>query len=91
MASRCAGVARVKVSLPYQISPVAGAFSPIKCRKSVLLPQPLPPMMMNTSPRRTVNVRSRISTKLPYAMVRSRTVMWAFGSVGGPCSLTAAL
>src|SRR5689334_21830284 len=34
-------------------------------------------MMTNTEPRRTVNVRSRIRTKLPYAIVRPSTRMWA--------------
>ena len=57
--------AAVKFSLPYQISPLAGSFRPIRWRSNVLLPQPLPPMMMKTSPRFTVKLRSRISTKLP--------------------------
>src|SRR5262249_17273896 len=39
-------------------------------------------MMMNTSPCWMVKFRSCISTKLPNAMVRSRTVMWALASVG---------
>src|SRR5512142_1705986 len=47
----------------------------------VLLPQPLPPMMMKTSPRLMVKVRSRMRTKSPYAMVRSWTLMWASFSV----------
>ena len=34
-------------------------------RSNVLLPQPLPPMMINTSPRLTVKLRSRIKTKEP--------------------------
>src|ERR1700691_1433368 len=51
--------------------------SPIMWRSSVLLPHPLPPMMTNTSPRRTVNFRSCITTKLPKAIVRSRTVTHA--------------
>src|SRR6185369_5819875 len=50
------------------------------CLSSVLLPEPLPPMITNTSPRRTVKLRSCISTKLPYAIVRSRTVMRASGA-----------
>src|SRR5574341_1414534 len=75
--SRRSGVACVKFSVPYQISPVAGSFNPIRWRNNVLLPQPLPPMMMKTSPCLTVNVRSRISTKLPYAIVRLRTAMCA--------------
>src|SRR5262245_50673194 len=56
--------------------------SPSMCRRSVLLPLPLPPMMTNTSLRRTVKSMSRMRTKSPKAMVRSRTVMWAFGSTG---------
>src|SRR5579863_3701790 len=46
-------------------------------RSSVLLPDPLPPMMTKTSPRRTVKSISRITTKLPKAIVRLRTVMQA--------------
>jgi hypothetical protein len=39
------------------------------------LPQPLPPMITKTSPRFTVKLRSRITTKSPNAIVRSRTMM----------------
>src|SRR5262249_29834860 len=39
---------------------------------------------------RTVKVKSRMSTKLPYAIVRLRTVMCACGSVGGPVSAAGA-
>src|SRR5262249_53232295 len=46
-------------------------------RSSVLLPQPLPPMMKKMLPRRTVKFRSRMTTKLPKDIVRSRTVMRA--------------
>src|SRR5262245_11301391 len=66
------------------MAPAAGSFKPIRCRSKVLLPQPLAPMMTKTSPWRTVNVRSRIRTKLPYAIVTSRTVMCACGSDSGP-------
>src|SRR5262249_57159787 len=45
------------------------------CRSSVLLPQPLPPMMKKMLPRFTVKSRSRITTKSPNAIVRSRTVI----------------
>src|SRR5215470_17877225 len=48
---------------------------------SVLLPQPLPPMITKTSPRWTTKSRSRWMTKLPYAMVRSFT--WMRGAVPG--------
>src|SRR5262249_60669811 len=63
--------------------------SPIKCRNSVLFPQPLPPMMMKMSPRCTVKLRSCISTKLPNAMVRSRTVMRASLPPAAPWALVA--
>src|SRR5262249_27414479 len=63
--------------VPNSTSPRAGAMRPTRCFKSVLLPQPLPPMMMKMSPRRMVKLRSCWMTKLPYAMSRSRTVMWA--------------
>src|SRR5262245_46983828 len=43
-------------------------------RKSVLLPEPLPPMMKKMLPRRTEKLRSRMTTKLPKAIVRSRTM-----------------
>ena len=35
-------------------------------------------MMMNTSPWLMVKFKSCIKTKLPYAIVRLLTVMWAF-------------
>src|SRR5689334_881757 len=54
---------------------------PTRCFKSVLLPQPLPPMMMKMSPRRIVKLRLRCMTKSPYAMSRFRTVMCASGRV----------
>src|SRR5512132_4490193 len=44
-------------------------------RSSVLLPQPLPPMMMKMSPRATVKLRSRCRTKEPKAIVRSSTTI----------------
>ena len=78
-----AGSAAVKLSVPYRISPFAGSFRPMKCRSKVLLPQPLPPMMTNTSPWRIMKLRSRMITKLPYAIVRLRTVMCACESVAG--------
>src|SRR5262245_61895579 len=51
-------------------------------RTSVLLPQPLPPMMKKILPRGTSKLRSRITTKSPNAIVRSRTVMRA-----SPCAI----
>ena len=51
------------------------------CLSSVLLPLPLPPMMMKMSPRLTVKLRSRMSTKLPKAIVRSRTVICGLASL----------
>ena len=48
-----------------RLPPEAGRFSPIIDFRSVLLPQPLPPMMMKTSPRATVKFRSRWITKSP--------------------------
>src|SRR5262249_57409280 len=45
------------------------------CRSSVLLPQPLPPMMKKMLPRFTVKSRSRITTKSPNAIVRWCTVI----------------
>src|SRR5262245_16430568 len=50
--------------------------------RRVLFPQPLPPMMTKIWPRSTVKVRSRWMTKLPYAMVRSWTVMRGTGAGG---------
>src|SRR5262245_32274832 len=49
-------------------------------RSSVLLPQPLPPMMKKMLPRRTSKFRSRMTTKLPKAIVRWRTEMRALPS-----------
>src|SRR3954462_13285613 len=57
------------------------------CRMSVLFPQPLAPMMMKTSPRRTVKLRSCITTKSPNAIVKSLTVMLASGSTAGALPL----
>src|SRR4029450_6762227 len=54
--------------------------SPSMWRSSVLLPLPLPPMITKTSWRFTVKSMSRMSTKSPKAIVRSRTVMCALGS-----------
>src|SRR5436190_14049409 len=79
MRSCSAGSAFQKSRSPNNTSPRAGAISPTKCFKSVLLPQPLPPMMMKISPRRIVKLRSRCMTKSPYAMSRFRTVMCASG------------
>src|SRR5512138_1468272 len=55
--------------------PAAGCCRPMRCRSSVLLPLPLPPMMTKMSPSSTVKLRSLITTSLPYAIVRSRTVI----------------
>src|SRR4029453_4586080 len=41
-------------------------------RSKVLLPQPLPPIMMNTSPRLTCALMSHMTTNEPNAIVRSR-------------------
>src|SRR5258706_9351438 len=57
------------------MSPLAGSLRPIMWRSSVLFPVPLPPMMTKTSPFFTVKLRSCMRTKLPYAIVRSSTVM----------------
>ena len=65
----------MKFRSPYHTDPLAGSFSPIMWRKSVLLPHPLPPMMKKMLPRFTVNVRSCITTKSPNAIVRSFTLM----------------
>src|SRR5262245_8012722 len=81
MRSWSSGAAAHRFSPSIRTSPCAGGSSPIRCHSRVLLPLPLPPMMMKMSPRRTVKVRSRWITELPYAMVRSRTVMYASGDV----------
>src|SRR5262245_16623127 len=73
--SRSSSRAAVKSTFPYHTDPLAGSFRPIRWRKSVLFPHPLPPMMKKMSPRRTLKVRSRITTKSPNAMVRSLTSM----------------
>src|SRR4029077_15503228 len=75
--SRSCSEAAVKLTFPYHTEPFAGSFRPIMWRKSVLFPPPLPPMMKKMSPRRTVKVRSRMTTKSPNAMVRSLTPIWA--------------
>src|SRR5262245_51330129 len=75
--SRSSSGAAVKLTLPYHTDPFAGSFRPIMWRNSVLFPPPLPPMMKKMSPRRTLKVRSRMTTKSPNAMVRSLTVIWA--------------
>src|SRR5262245_4215363 len=56
---------------------------PIMCLRSVLLPQPLPPMMTKTSPCWTTKSRSRWITKLPYAIVRPAT--WMRGAAPEVC------
>src|SRR6185503_12068369 len=75
--SRSSGAAAVKLVEPYQTEPLAGSFKPIMCRKSVLFPPPLPPMMKKMSLRRIVKSRSCITTNSPNAIVRPFTVMWA--------------
>src|SRR5262249_39753263 len=45
------------------------------CRSSVLLPQPLPPMMKKMLPRFTVKSRSRTTPKSRNAIVRPCTVI----------------
>src|SRR6185295_985145 len=56
-------------------------------RSNVLLPQPLPPMMINTSPRLTVKLRSRIKTTEPYPRERLRTVIFASAAISFGLSL----
>ena len=56
---------------------------------TVVLPQPLPPMMMKISPRLTVKVRSRWMRKSPYAMVMSLTSIAASVSGGVPFCVNA--
>jgi len=63
--SRPGGSASQKLTPLYSTWPRAGCLSPIIWRISVLLPQPLPPMMTKMSPRRMVKLRSWIRTKLP--------------------------
>ena len=55
--------------------PSDGRSSPIRCFSSVLLPEPLPPMITKISPCSTSKVRSRITTNDPKASVRSSTEM----------------
>jgi hypothetical protein len=43
------------------MSPAAGSTSPSSAESSVLLPLPLPPMIANTSPRRTVKLTPLIT------------------------------
>src|SRR3989441_2422377 len=45
------------------------------CRSSVLLPDPLGPMITKMSPGSTAKLRSRWMTRSPYIMSRSRTSM----------------
>src|SRR3989441_7307695 len=45
------------------------------CRSSVLLPDPLGPMITKISPGSTAKLRSRWMTRSPYIMSRSRTSM----------------
>ena len=54
-----------KLSPSYRTWPLAGDFRPMKCRSSVLFPQPESPMMMKTSLRWMVKERSRWMTKSP--------------------------
>src|SRR4030095_5359088 len=75
--SRSPSGAAVKLTSPYHTDPFAGSFRPIRWRKSVLFPHPLPPLMKKMSPRRTLKVRSCMTTKSPNAMVRSLTSIWA--------------
>src|SRR3954470_23015242 len=60
--------------------PRAGSWSPTRCRRSVLFPLPLPPMMMKMSRSFTVKSRSRMTTDSPYAMVRPLTVIFGRAS-----------
>src|SRR6267154_6431911 len=64
--------------------PRAGSWSPTRCRSSVLFPLPLPPMMTKMSRSLIVKSRSCMTTELPYAMVRSLTVI--LGRVLPRCS-----
>ena len=58
-----------------RMRPAAGVCSPIMWRSSVLLPQPLPPMIARISPRRTAKSRPCWMTRPPCAIVRPSTRM----------------
>ena len=61
--SSCSSLAVTMSSPPMKMLPPIGGLSPIMCFISVLLPQPEPPRMPNTSPRRISNRMSlRIAT-----------------------------
>ncbi|MEJ2370497.1 MAG: hypothetical protein P8Y07_06585 [Gemmatimonadales bacterium] len=63
--SRSAGSAAQKLFPSYDTLPRAGSRSPIIERRSVLLPQPLAPMITNTRPRGTSKLTSRCTTVSP--------------------------
>jgi len=62
---RSSGPAAHRSVLFTRTCPLAGLCRPIMWRMSVLLPQPLPPMMMKTSPRFIVKLRSFWITNEP--------------------------
>src|SRR5437867_840853 len=55
--------------------PEVGFIEPIICRSSVLLPQPLPPMITSVSPRWTLKEISSITARSPNFRTRSTTSM----------------
>ena len=64
---------RVRSSPSMKTRPLAGRCRPIMWRSSVVLPQPDPPTMTNTSPRRTSHETSLRMTRSPYLAVRRST------------------
>src|SRR5258708_434445 len=82
MRSRSSGGASHRLWPSNSTCPLAGGLRPSRWLSSVLLPEPLPPMMTKMSPRLMVKLRSRCSTKSPYAMVRPRTWICASPSCG---------
>lgn len=81
----CAVDLELRLTAPSnRIVPVAGLFRPMRYFSRVLLPLPLPPMTTKISPRRTSNDRSRMTTRSPYAIVRSLTSMHGASSTRPP-------
>ena len=74
MIERRAGPSAVTMSSPsIAMRPRSGCCRPIMCFSSVLLPQPEPPRITNTSPRRTSKVTFSSNMKSPYPAVRPST------------------
>ena len=81
----CSGLLWYRSAWPYSTWPAAGTCRPIMLRSSVLLPQPLPPMITSTSPGRTSKPRSCCTTLSPNAIVNplTWTSAWACGAGAG--------